>query len=175
MPLYELDGKRPQIGDGTWIAPSAEIIGNVVLGRNCYIGFGAILRADFGRILIGDESAVEEGVIIHEAHRVTIGNRVIIGLMAMIHDATIHDGVLIGMQSMICENAVIETEAIVAERSLVMKNQVVPSGKIYGGSPASEIGVVGKRHREMFRFGQNVYASLPETYRKGFKKVSETV
>ena len=83
MPLYEFNGKKPSVGEGTWIAPSAEIIGDVTIGKNCYIGFGAIIRGDFGPIEIGNESAIEESVNIHTAERVKIGNRVIVGHMAM--------------------------------------------------------------------------------------------
>ena len=88
MPVYEFAGKRPKIGRGTWIAPSAEIIGDVEIGESCYIGFQAVLRADFGSIRIGNESLVEENVVIHTAKQTILGNRVIIGHMAMIHDAT---------------------------------------------------------------------------------------
>jgi len=59
VPVYEIEGKRPRIGAGTWVAPSAEIIGDVEIGENCYIGFGAVIRGDFGKITIGDESLVE--------------------------------------------------------------------------------------------------------------------
>ncbi len=69
MPLYEINNRRPEIGEGTWIAPSAELIGDVRVGKNCYIGFGAILRGDYGTIFIGDESAIEEGVTIHARPR----------------------------------------------------------------------------------------------------------
>jgi len=171
MPLYEVNGKKPTIGDGTWIAPSAEIIGDVTIGKSCYIGFGAIIRADFGPICIGNESAIEEAVIIHEAKSVSIGNRVIVGHMAMLHDVTIHDYVLIGMQSMLCAFSEVESWSIIAEHSLVLKNSVIPTGKIYGGSPALEIGVVTPEHRKMLVSGQDIYADLPNHYQKSFKTV----
>ncbi len=171
MPLYEVNGKKPIIGEGTWIAPSAEIIGDVTIGESCYIGFGAIIRADFGPIRIGNESAIEEAVVIHEAERVDIGNRVIVGHMAMLHDVTIHDFVLIGMKSMICAFSEIEEWSIIAEQSLVLKNSVIPSGKIYGGSPARQIGIITPEHRDMLTSGQDIYAHLPHHYRNTFKAV----
>jgi carbonic anhydrase/acetyltransferase-like protein (isoleucine patch superfamily) len=94
MPIYEIDGKRPVIGSGTWVAPSAEIIGDVEIGENCYIGFGAIIRGDFGKIKIGNESLIEECVNIHTAELMDIGNNVIVGHMVMLHDALIHDDAL---------------------------------------------------------------------------------
>lgn len=67
MPLYEVNNKRPVFGQGTRVAPSAEIVGDVVIGKNCYVGFGTIIRGDLGKIIIGDEALVEEGVVIHSA------------------------------------------------------------------------------------------------------------
>lgn len=172
MPVYEFDGKRPTIGQGTWIAPSAEIIGDVTVGRHCYIGFGAVIRADFGTITIGDASAVEEGVIIHEARAVNIGSRVIIGHMAMIHDATIEDGALIGMQSMLCDYSIVGQGAIIAEKSLLLKKQIIPPEEIFGGVPVRKIGRVTETHKEMLRFGQQLYTQLPERYAATFKPLS---
>ncbi|MCP4754580.1 MAG: gamma carbonic anhydrase family protein [Proteobacteria bacterium] len=171
MPVYEFNGKKPVIGPGTWVAPSAEIIGNVSIGRNCYIGFGAIIRADFGEIAIGNETAVEEAVVIHEGLKVDIGHRVIIGHMAMIHDATIEDCVLIGMQTMICDYAVIKEWSIIAEQSMVRKNQVVPSAKIYRGSPAREAGDLQEKHRKRLIEGSKIYVDLAKQYHDTFKRI----
>ena len=171
MPVYEIEGKRPRIGKGTWVAPSAEIIGDVEIGDNCYIGFGAIIRGDFGKIIIGNESLVEEGVVIHNAELMEIGNKVIIGHMAMLHDAFIHDEALIGMKSMICEYATIGEKAIVAEQSLVRKNTQIPPGKIVAGSPAKVVGNVGKRHRGRLAHGHNAYLELIDSYHHRFKQI----
>ncbi len=170
MPIYEIEGKSPQIGKGTWVAPSAEIIGNVEIGENCYIGFGAIIRGDFGKIIIGNESLVEECVVIHTAELTEIGKKVIIGHMAMIHDAVIHDEALIGMKSMICEYATIGRMSILAEQSLVRKKTSIPAGKIAAGSPAKVVGNVAKHHREKLADGHNAYLKLIRSYQHGFRK-----
>jgi phenylacetic acid degradation protein len=171
MPLYKINNKQPRIGTGTWIAPSAEIIGDVEIGEQCYIGFGAVIRGDFGSIKIGNRSLVEENVVIHTAVNTTIGSGVIIGHLAMIHDAMIHDNVLIGMKSMICEGAVIGEGAILAEQSLVRKNQKIPSEKIFAGSPAVFIKEVTNRHREMMTLGIQAYLDLIEKYHQSFQKI----
>jgi len=171
MPIYELSGKRPVIGEGTWIAPTASIIGSVNIGRNCHIGFGAVLRADFGRITIGEESIVEDNVVIHCARRVEIGRRVIIGHMAMIHDSVIRDEALIGMKSMICDEAVIGFQAIIAEQTLILKATEIPEGKIYAGSPAKEIGEVTEKHRQFLTAGQETYLALTEQYLHECKRI----
>ena len=171
MPLYEINGKRPQIGQNTWVAPSAEIIGDVTIGDNCYIGFGAIIRGDFGEITIGNQTLIEESVVIHCARKVSIGDEVIIGHKVMLHETTIHNHVLIGMQAMICDHSIVNEWAIVAEQSLVLKHQEVPSKKIYGGSPAREIGIVEARHIERFNFGLQAYADLTRQYLESFKRL----
>jgi phenylacetic acid degradation protein len=171
MPVYAFDGKRPVIGEGTWIAPNAYVIGDVHIGKRCYIGFGAIIRGDFGSIVIGDESAIEEGVVIHCPVRTTIGNRVIAGHMAMIHNATIQDCALIGMQAMICDNSVIGEWAIIAEKSMVMKGTTLAGKKIYRGIPAEETGDLQKRHYDYLSFGQLAYVDLAERYSKSFERI----
>ncbi|ABW67403.1 gamma carbonic anhydrase family protein [Desulfosudis oleivorans] len=171
MPLYELNKIKPSIGAGTWIAPSAQVIGNVTIGRDCFIGFGAVIRGDFGPIIIGNESLVEDNAVIHTATRTEIGNRVIIGHMAMIHDAIIRDGSLIGMKSMICEGAEIGEGAIVAEQSLVKKGQKIASGKIYAGNPAEFKKEATDHHRKMLDMGIQAYIELTRLYHSTLKPV----
>jgi len=171
MPLYEINKKRPAIGKGIWIAPSAEIIGDVIISQDCYIGFGAVIRGDFGRIVIGKGPLIEENVVIHSGSKVEIGDRVTIGHMVMIHDAVIKDRALIGMKSMICDGSIIGEWTIIAEQSLVKKNQAIPPKKIYAGSPAHEIGDLEERHRSELIIGQQAYADLMAQYHKTFKKI----
>jgi len=85
MALYEFNGKVPLVGEGTWIASSSEIIGDVTIGKNCWIGPCAVIRGDFGSITIDDETAIEDGVVIHTPASVSIGTWVTIGHLAMIH------------------------------------------------------------------------------------------
>ena len=171
MPLYTINNQHPRIGKGTWIAPSADIIGDVEIGEQCYVGFGAVIRGDFGPIKIGSKSLIEENVVIHTASATTIGSSVIIGHMAMLHDATVSDHVLIGMKSMVCEGAVIGEGSILAEQSLVQKNQTIPSGKIFSGSPAAFMKEVTQHHRDMMALGILAYLDLIEKYHQSFQKI----
>jgi len=171
MPLYELKNIKPNVGEGTWVAPTAAIIGDVTIGENCYIGFGAIIRGDLGPIIIGDETAVEDNAVIHTAVRTEIGNRVIIGHMATVHDATIHDGTLIGMKAMISSDSVIGEHSIIAEQSMVRKNQIIPPGKLYAGSPATAIKDIGQKHRDALASGAQVYVNLAKQYNTTLKKI----
>jgi len=171
MPLYEVSNKKPIVGKGTWIAPSAEIIGDVKIGQNCFIGFGAVIRGDFGSIVIGDETLVEENVVIHSSSTVELGRKVTIGHMVMIHDAVIKYHSLVGMKSMICDGSTIGEWSIIGEQSLVRKNQTIPSKKIYAGSPCREIGDLREQHRSYLITGQKAYADLVGQYHKTFKRI----
>ena len=101
--LYKFDGKAPAIGQGTYVSDIARAIGDVVIGENCYIGHGVILRADYGRIVIGDGTAVEEGVVVHAPPGDTnrIGKSVTIGHGAVAHGKFIGDQAVIGMGSIL--------------------------------------------------------------------------
>jgi len=171
MSIYEINGLKPEIGKGTWVAPSADIIGAVTIGDNCYIGFGAVIRADFGPIIIGNESLIEDNVVIHTATCTRIGNRVIVGHMAMIHDAVIKDRALIGMKAMICEGVIIGEGAIIAEQTLVIKNQEIPAAKIYAGAPAEFIKEATNKHRKILDSGLEAYIDLLRLYERTFKKL----
>jgi len=173
MPIFEVNNRRPVIDDSAWIAPTAEIIGDVRIGKNCYIGFGAILRGDYGTIIIGDESAVEEGVMIHARPLGTaeIGRRVTIGHMALIHNAKVNDFAVLGMKSTISDFSEIGEWAIVAEHSLIKRKQVVPDYKIYAGVPAVEKGDIEERHKTEWELGKQVYVDLTKQYRNTLKRI----
>ncbi len=109
MPFLSFDGKFPTVGRNCFIADSAEVIGDVAMGDRCCVGFGVVLRADYGRIVIGDETAVEEGCIGHAkpSGLLVIGNRVTLGYEAIIHGKEIEDGTVIGMGGVVGFDAVI--------------------------------------------------------------------
>lgn len=167
MPQYELNGRKPVIDPSSWIASSADIIGNVIIGKNCYIGWGAVLRGDYGTIIIGDGTAIEENVTIHArpGDFTRIGADVTIGHNAMIHNATIEDYAVIGMNSTITDYTTIGEWAIIGEHSLIKRNMVVPAGKIYAGVPAIEKGDVLEKHKMEWNAAKMVYQNLAMRYR----------
>ncbi len=162
MPIFQVNEHKPVIGKNTWIAPTAEVIGNVLIGDNCYIGYGVILRGDYGQIIIGDGTAIEEGVMIHARpmDKTVIGKSVTIGHMAMLHNTTIKDFALIGMHSTITDFTEIGEWAIIGEHSLVKRNQKVPAEKIYAGVPAVEKGDVQEKNRYEWTLTKKVYVEL---------------
>jgi len=167
MAIYQIKERKPVISEGSWIAPSAEIIGDVRIGKNCYIGWGVILRGDYGTIVIGDESAIEEGVIMHARplNKTVIGYRVTVGHGAMIHNAVIQDYATIGMRATISDFADVGEWSLVAEHALVTRKQVVPPGKIYAGVPSSEIGDLQEKNKTEWNWAKQLYVDLAKQYR----------
>lgn len=140
--VQNVNGYAPFIGEDTWIAPNATIVGDVHLGKHCSVWYQAVLRGDVGKIRIGDESNVQDAVVIHSTtgkSTVTIGRRVTIGHRAIIHGCDIHDEALIGMGSVVLDNAVVESGAIVAAGAVVLENTIVKAGTIWAGMPAKEV------------------------------------
>ena len=164
--LYKFDGNQPRVGKDTYVSDSAQVIGDVVIGDNCYIGHGSILRGDYGRIEIGNGTAVEEGVIVHAPPGDTnkIGKRVTIGHGAVVHGKHVGDGVVIGMGAVISIWSEIGDQAIVAEGSVVKLKQKIPSKVVVAGNPATIVRETTKKDKEFWDWGKQVYIDLAKKY-----------
>lgn len=164
--LYTFDGKRPLVGKKSYVSDIARVIGDVVIGDNCYIGHGAILRGDYGRIEIGSGTAVEEGAIIHsppdDLNR--IGQNVTIGHGAVVHGKLIDDYAVIGMGAILSIWSEIGKWSIVAEGSVVKMKQTIPSGVVAAGNPARVVRDLSEKDREFWGWGKQLYVDLAEKY-----------
>ncbi|MEA1918258.1 MAG: gamma carbonic anhydrase family protein [Campylobacterota bacterium] len=147
--LYPFKKWMPKPPKNTWIADSADVIGNVTLGDNVSIWFGCVIRGDVHRIVIGDRSNIQDLSMVHVTHYkkedmsdgnpTIIGNDVTVGHRVMLHGCTIEDASLIGMSATILDGAVIGKESIVGAGSLVTKNKKFPPRSLIMGSPAKVI------------------------------------
>ncbi len=166
--LYEFDGKQPIIGNNTYVSELAAVIGDVVIGDNCYIGHGAIVRGDYGRIEIGSGSAVEEGVIIHvpPQHIHRIGEKVTIGHGAVLHGSRISDFAVIGMKAVLSIESQVGEWAIVAEGAVVRMKQIVPERVVVAGNPAKVVRKTREKDVELWTFGKQIYVDLAIKYLK---------
>jgi len=164
--IYEFDGRRPAIGDDTYVSETATVIGNVVIGDKCYIGHGAILRGDYGRIEIGEGTAVEEGVIIHappgETNR--IGSRVTIGHGAIIHGKAIGDNTVIGMGAVLSIRSEIGEGSIIAEGCVVKMKQVIPPDVVVAGNPGRIARAKSPKDHESWDWVKQLYVDLAKKY-----------
>jgi carbonic anhydrase/acetyltransferase-like protein (isoleucine patch superfamily) len=173
MPLYEIDGKAPVLGNDAWIAPSAELIGDVVLGDDASVWFGSTIRADNTQITIGARSNVQEGAMGHSdpGAPLTIGADCTIGHHAILHGCTIGDRVLVGMGATILNHAVIGEDSLVGAGALVTEGKTFPPGSLIVGSPAKAIRTLDAAARAGLLLSAAHYVANARRYRDGLKRV----
>ena len=139
--MKEIRGKSPVIGERAYLAESAAVIGDVTVGDDCSIWFGAVLRADVGAIRIGDRVNIQDNAVLHATYdrsECIIGNDVSIGHGANVHGAIIGDDVIIGMGAIVMDNTVVAPGTIIAAGAVVPANQKLEPG-IYAGIPARRL------------------------------------
>lgn len=167
--IYEFLGVSPLFDDSVFVAPSADVIGDVVIGSRSSVWFNATIRGDVNWIQIGEESNVQDNVCIHVMNQTgptLIGNQVSIGHNAMVHGCTIHDRVLIGIQSTVLDGAVIESDVILAAGSLVPPRKTLTSGFMYMGSPAKAVRPLTPEELAMIRETAAHYVTYNRTYKR---------
>ncbi|MFT4804868.1 MAG: carbonic anhydrase/acetyltransferase-like protein (isoleucine patch superfamily) [Marivirga sp.] len=132
----------PQIGPDTFLADNATIVGDVTIGKACSVWWGAVIRGDVNKIIIGDHTNIQDGAIVHCTYQkaaTIIGSYVSIGHNAIVHGCTLNDSCLVGMGSIVMDRVIVESHAIVAAGAVVLEGTVVESGYIYAGVPAKKI------------------------------------
>lgn len=171
MPLYEIDGVGPQLGEGAWIAPSADLIGDVRLGARASVWFGAVIRADNTPIILGDDSNFQDGAIGHSdpGAPLTIGARVTVGHQAILHGCTVEDEALIGMGARILNGAVIGAQCIVGAGALVTEGKQFEPRSLIVGSPARAMRQLTDDQVALLRLSADHYAEKAARYAKGLR------
>ena len=153
--IKEVRGHTPSIGEGTFVADTAVIVGDVTIGRDSSIWFNAVLRGDVNTITIGDRTNIQDGAVIHTLYdgsphpsQTHIGNDVSVGHNAIIHGGIIGDNCLIGMGAIVLDNAEIPSGCIIAAGALVLSNAKLEPDSLYAGVPARKIREVTPEQRE---------------------------
>ena len=138
--IRTIKGKTPQIGENAFIAETAAVLGDVTLGKDCSVWYGAVLRGDCNSIRIGDRVNVQDCTVIHvsggEGGDVAIGDDVIIGHNATVHGAHVGSHCLIGMGATVLDGAVVSDGSIVAAHALVLGKTVIGENELWAGVPA---------------------------------------
>ena len=173
MAVYRYGERIPKIGKNSYVSDSARVIGDVTIGDNCYIGHGAIVRGDYGKIIIGDGTAIEENAVLHirPGGILELEDHVTVGHGAIVHGRTIKSHAVIGIGSVIGFDVVIGSWAIVAEGCVIPQKSIVPDEKIAGGVPFGIIGDVENRHKEFWTYGKQLYVDLAREYPTKFEKL----
>jgi len=139
--IYELGEKRVVQEEGAWVAPGAIVIGAVTLKRNASIWFNAVIRGDNDPIVIGENTNIQDGSVLHTDDGVplTIGSHVTVGHKVMLHGCIIGDNSLIGINSVILNRAKIGRNCIIGANSLIPEGREIPDGSLVMGSPGKVI------------------------------------
>jgi phenylacetic acid degradation protein len=171
--IYEFDGYIPVIHESSFIHPQAVVIGNVIIGKSVYIGPGAVVRGDWGEIIIEDGCNVQENCVLHMFPGITVHLEVgaHIGHGAVIHGAQIGKNVLVGMNAVIMDQAVIGDGSIVGALCFVPTEMQVAERKIVVGNPAKVIKEVSDEMLEWKSEGTRLYQALPAQCFKGLRSV----
>ena len=171
MSLYEIDGISPQLGEGAWAAPSADLIGDVRLETRASVWFGAILRADNTPIILGEETNFQDGAVGHSDPGVplTIGARVTVGHQAILHGCTVSDNCLIGMGARVLNGALLGPECLVGANALITEGKRFEEGGLIVGSPARLIRPLTDAERSALRLSAAHYAEKAARYAAGLR------
>jgi carbonic anhydrase/acetyltransferase-like protein (isoleucine patch superfamily) len=173
MALYSLDGKKPQLASQAWVADSAEVIGDVKLGEQSSVWFGAIIRADNEPMIIGAGSNVQESAVLHSdpGFPLTIGDNVTIGHQVMLHGCTIGDGSLIGIGAVVLNGAKIGKNCLVGAGALVTEGKVFPDGSLIVGSPAVVKRELTSQQIEGLKQSANHYQKNAVRFSRGLQRI----
>ena len=171
MSLYEIDGVAPQLADGAWAAPSADLIGDVRLGASASIWFGAILRADNTPIILGEETNFQDGAVGHSdpGMPLTIGSRVTVGHQAILHGCTVSDDCLIGLGARVLNGAFLGPECLVGANALITEGKRFEEGGLIVGMPARLIRPLTETEKAGLRLSAAHYADKAARYAAGLK------
>ena len=175
MPLYRLGDLRPQLGEGAWAAPSADLIGDVRLGARASVWFGAVLRGDNTPLILGEETNFQDGSVGHSDadFPLTIGARVTVGHQAILHGCTVADDCLIGMGARILNGAVVASECIVGAGALITEGKRFETGSLIVGAPARLVRQITDQERALLRASAAHYAEKARRYAAGLRLLGQ--
>ena len=157
----------PQIAAGVFIAPTASVIGDVVIGADTSVWFGCVIRGDVNEIRIGERTNIQDGTVVHVARHkfgTYIGSDITIGHMALIHACTLEDTCFIGMRATVMDGCVIEEGAMVAAGALITPGKRVRRGELWAGAPARHIRDLGAEERQHLAATGAHYIRLAKSY-----------
>lgn len=171
--LYALGDHVPQVHPEAWVAPTAVLVGKVVVEKGATVWFGAVLRGDNETITVGEGSNVQENCVLHTdpGFPLTIGKDVTVGHLAMLHGCTIEDGALIGMCAVVLNGARIGGGTLIGAKALVGENKQIPGGSLVLGAPGKVVRELDDADRQRMRQGAQVYVERGVRFRNELRPV----
>ena len=174
MAIYELDGVAPRVAASAWVADTAQVIGNVVLGENASVWFGTVVRGDTEAITIGAGTNIQDGSVLHAdvGFPLTIGANVTVGHQVMLHGCTIGDESLIGIGAIVLNGARIGKNCLVGAGALVTEGKEFPDGSMIIGSPAKAVRELSPEQIEGLRQSARHYMDNARRFQSGLRKLA---
>ena len=172
MPILEFEGKKPRIHPTCYVAPSATIVGDVIIEEDSNVWPNAVIRADLNRVHIGKSASIQDCCVIHvdTDHPVIFGDGILMGHGAIAHGCQVGNNVLIGIKAVILDGVKIGDWVIIAAGSLLTEGTEIPSRSLVMGSPARVVKELEERHFRMISRGNERYVNLGRTYRNRVAK-----
>ena len=174
MALYEFEGKKPQIPSDSFVHPKAVLIGDVRIGHECLIAPGVSIRADFGPVIIGDRSSIQDNAVIHvyPGSQSIVENDVTVAHGVILHDVHIKARCMIGIGAIVLFNVICEEDVFVSAGSLVPRGMHIPDGKVVAGNPANVTRDVTEKDRQAAKDGIEAYRYLCRQYLATMRSVT---
>jgi carbonic anhydrase/acetyltransferase-like protein (isoleucine patch superfamily) len=171
MAIFTLGDRKPVLGREAWVAPNATVIGDVILGDQASIWWNAVVRGDNDTITIGAGSNIQDGSVLHadEGVPLTLGDRVTVGHLVMLHGCTIGEESLIGIKSVILNRAVIGRHCIIGANSLIPEGKVIPDRSLVMGSPGKVVRQLSDEEVAKLRLAAQGYVDNARRYRAELK------
>jgi carbonic anhydrase/acetyltransferase-like protein (isoleucine patch superfamily) len=165
--IIDFDGTSPQVPATAWIAPSANLIGQVTLGEHASVFYTAVLRGDMDSITIGERSNIQDGCVAHTdpGHPVVVGSGASVGHRAVLHGCTVEDDALIGMGAVVLNGAVVGAGSLVAAGAVVTEGMQIPPGSLVAGVPAKVRRELDEDAKEALRQNARTYVDLAAKHR----------
>ena len=173
MAIYELDGTAPRVAASAWVADSAQVMGNVVLGEDSSVWFGTVIRGDTETITIGRGSNIQDASVLHAdiGKPLVVGENVTVGHQVMLHGCTIGDESLIGIGAIVLNGARIGKNCLVGAGSLVTEGKEFPDGSMIMGSPAKVVRQLTPEQIEGLRQSARHYMENARRFKAGLRKL----
>ncbi|MDO8627224.1 MAG: gamma carbonic anhydrase family protein [Candidatus Diapherotrites archaeon] len=166
--ISEFESKKPKIAKNVFVAENSTVLGQVEIGENSSVWFGAVLRADINSIKIGKNTSIQDNSVLHVAsrHSVEIGNQVIVGHNVIVHGAKIGNNTMIGMGSILLNGAEVGDNCIIGAGAVVTEGMKIPNNSIAVGMPAKVIKQVSEEHLKRIEGNWKEYVELNERFLK---------
>ena len=165
--IEAFEDKTPDIADDVFVAATASIIGDVTIGSGSSIWYSCVLRGDDHSIVIGNNTNVQDGTVVHATlggEPTILGDDVVVGHGAILHSCTVGNGSLVGMGATLLDGSVMEPGSMLAAGALLTPNKRVPSGELWGGSPAKKLRDMNEKDYEYLRWDTEHYLKTAKKY-----------